>query len=584
MLYRFLDECRDKFLGQPSLAVDIETSYDPSNGVSGPWVDRITVISVANAAGDVLVDHCAHTGISQGMRELLSGDSEWITHNGTNFDLLFFDRIGIPIPKKHHDTLIAEQVLDTQYRRDNRKDLATTIRRRLGRTIDKGIDHRLWMRRELTSEQLMYAMNDVLWLHKLRDKQMAVAKERNLLTHMKKEMELSSVMAEIIANGWAIDLANLGSIQQKLFVEAEQSIRRVKTVFGRHINVNSPKQMGAAIERKFGVTLPKTKTGAPSTDKEALNKFASQIPILNDILTWRAYSKRTEFYDDEWIYKWVYDNRIHAMFRQCRTETLRFSCADPNMQQIPRTMREMIGGEEGLCVVQADYGQIELRIGAYLAQDTRLMEIVEEEDIHSEMAAETFPESSIDGELRSLAKRVTFGWEFGGGGIERILAESRGGGRKGLTEDEARAIKQRLDTRFPQFVAWKKRAGRRNSRTPTPVVLPWGAMRYVQPERAWMGRLVNTKVQGSTAIGMKEAILEIDRRRLTPYISGTVHDEIVATSVPEADAAGFAAELSDAMKAGMYAMMDDWNEHNREDFEPVKIVVDPIIGTHWVKG
>ena len=82
---------------------------------------------------------------------------------------------------------------------------------------------------------------------------------------------------------------------------------------------------------------------------------------------------------------------------------------------------------------------------------------------------------------------------------------------------------------------------------------------------------------------MKEGILEIFRRGLGDYISGSVHDEIVACSVPEMEAEDYAVELADAMRVGMVNMMEDWAEHSDQDYVFPNIVVDPVYGTHWSK-
>ena len=576
MIYRDISECYDKFVGQPSLAVDIETT-----GLS-PWRDKIAVIQLATPAGDVLVDHVLHKGVSQSLRDVMDSTSEWITQNGTSFDLPYLAYNGFKMPEQHHDTLIAEKVLDTQMRKFQRNDLGSIQKRRLGTTTKMKIDHRTWQLPELTTEQIMYAAGDVVLMHKLRDKQLKLAVERNLSLHMQKEMELSLCLVEMRMNGWAIDLANLAALQEQLMRDAEHSIARVKLMAGKTFSPTSPNDMERFLCQKLKIQVPLTPKGNPSFNKAVLNELVPLNPIVGDILTWRAAKKRVDFYDPDWIDAYYIDGRIHPDLKPMNTETCRFSCKDPNMQQIPRNMRGMIGGEEGRLVVQADYGQIETRIAAFFSQDEALMEALDSEDLHTEMAIVCFNEPEPDSELRSLAKGITFG-ELYLGSAKTVQRTSRMQGRPPLPLEQCQAVINRLRSRFSTLHRWRLKQARSNRSVPTPVVLPWGAKRYIQPEFAYGPRLVNTKVQGAAAIGMKEGILEIFRRGLGEYISGSVHDEIVACSVPEMEAEDYAVELADAMRQGMVNMMEDWAEHSDQDYVFPNIVVDPVYGTHWSK-
>ena len=58
-------------------------------------------------------------------------------------------------------------------------------------------------------------------------------------------------------------------------------------------------------------------------------------------------------------------------------------------------------------------------------------------------------------------------------------------------------------------------------------------------------------MQGTAAIGLKEALFEAEARGLLPYLSAIVHDEIVLCSVPDSEAEDVAIELAAAMEAGM---------------------------------
>ena len=56
--------------------------------------------------------------------------------------------------------------------------------------------------------------------------------------------------------------------------------------------------------------------------------------------------------------------RIHADFNQHGTLAGRFSCRNPNLQQLPRdsSIRQLFRSNNGSTIIIADYSQIELRI------------------------------------------------------------------------------------------------------------------------------------------------------------------------------------------------------------------------------
>jgi DNA polymerase I-like protein with 3'-5' exonuclease and polymerase domains len=63
--------------------------------------------------------------------------------------------------------------------------------------------------------------------------------------------------------------------------------------------------------------------------------------------------------------------RIHPNYCQLGAATGRFSCVDPNLQQIPRDprFRQCVVPEPGFKLIIADYFQIELRVAAEISGD-----------------------------------------------------------------------------------------------------------------------------------------------------------------------------------------------------------------------
>lgn len=72
--------------------------------------------------------------------------------------------------------------------------------------------------------------------------------------------------------------------------------------------------------------------------------------------------------------------RIHPNFYALSTDTGRFSCQGPNLQNAPRKTNDPIGvrnfikAPDGHLIVSCDYSQIELRVGAHYCQDEIMLE------------------------------------------------------------------------------------------------------------------------------------------------------------------------------------------------------------------
>ena len=77
---------------------------------------------------------------------------------------------------------------------------------------------------------------------------------------------------------------------------------------------------------------------------------------------------------------------VKASYWQLGAESGRMSCSDPNNQQIPRDkdFRECVQAPDGWLLVDADFGQMELRLAAAVAKDERMTAAFQAgEDLHT---------------------------------------------------------------------------------------------------------------------------------------------------------------------------------------------------------
>src|SRR5262249_39916119 len=116
--------------------------------------------------------------------------------------------------------------------------------------------------------------------------------------------------------------------------------------------------------------------------------------------------------------------RIHPEFKPLGATTGRFSCRNPNVQQIPsrselgKKVRQMFIADEGSALVVADWSQMELRILAQYSKDPLLLEsytAAQETDLHTLTASRMFgkAEADVTKEERAIAKMINFGIAYG---------------------------------------------------------------------------------------------------------------------------------------------------------------------------
>lgn len=132
------------------------------------------------------------------------------------------------------------------------------------------------------------------------------------------------------------------------------------------------------------------KDGVYTVDEEILQKLVNSFPgkdvarIASNILEYRATSKLLKTYiaggtgkSEKGLIVYIHpDSRIHPNLQYCNTITGRSSCDKPNLQNVPRDIRDLFvsrWGDEGE-IVAVDYSQIEIAIYAYLIQSDKMIQ------------------------------------------------------------------------------------------------------------------------------------------------------------------------------------------------------------------
>ena len=536
------------------IAVDIETTIEAR--------PKLAVVAVGTADGELHIEHTRGSRPSVQMTELLASD-DWITQNGTNFDLRVLHDHGVPFPVNHYDTLIGESVLLTNGRSDLRKDLASIQKRRLGKVTKGTADHGSWMQEALSEVQLSYIREDVLPLFAIKAKQEAEAARRGLDRALYNEQRVSRIVAEMVYNGMPIQLDRLEEHKQQCYDAYIVAEERLRSKYGPKFNARSHVQIKNALP---DLQLKDTKA-------DTLNQYIWH-PDVADILTVKVNKRTYTMYNNAWVADYVYDGAVHASFWPTGTDTVRFSSSSPNVQQIPRNLRPVFGGPPGTVMIKIDANQLEARIMAGVSGDQRMLQdALERVDVPHWLAEQCFDIAPVPRDLRDLCKKALHAWNYSGG----ANAE---GGVYNLIHAQFPDIVQKdttlfaaLNRRYRGVSAYRAKVkGRFRNRTP--IHLPWGHIRTLSPS-ATLPAAVASEPQSAGSIGLKEGLLLLHAEGLTRFLAAVIHDEVVLGPMSPEDAEWVAPIFKRCIVDGMQTMIAEV-----ADF-PVPIDVTVDIDERW---
>ncbi len=398
--------------------------------------------------------------------------------------------------------------------------------------------------------------------------------ENNNLKKLLEEIELplSEVLAAMESYGFLIDKSGVAEMGERLSVNISSLEEQIYLLAGGNFNINSPKQLGEVLFERLGLPAKKKTKSGYSTNAEVLESLYNYHPIIELILEYRKLAKLKSTYCDGLLEYADESGKIHSTLNQTETRTGRISSTEPNLQNIPvktpegRELRKFFKAKEGYLLIDADYSQIELRVLAHMAKDTRMCQAFQENvDIHTLTASEVFglPESMVTPVMRSRAKAVNFGIVYGIGAFS--LAKDIG-----VTRKEADAyIKGYLAT-YSGVAAFMERTVER-ARLEGFVTTLFDRRRYM-PELTASNAMIraageriarNMPIQGTAADIIKIAMIRVHNRLKAECKDARlimqIHDElIVEASVNEAQKAAeiLKEEMQSAAKLSVPLIAD----------------------------
>jgi len=289
------------------------------------------------------------------------------------------------------------------------------------------------------------------------------------------------------------------------------------------INYRSPAQV-REILKTFGFQVE-------STSLDSLKKI--DHPFAKALIEHRRVSKLISSFAEK-LPKHInpITGRIHPEFLQHGTDTGRFTCQNPNLQQIPQNQewRDLFVAVDGYKIITADYSQIELRILAEYSKDDKFLDAYKAgQDLHARTASEMFHISidQVTKDQRNIAKTINFGLCYGmsAAGLSERLS---------ITTDQAEEFINAYFRAYPQVKKTLQKLGIKAVTDCYSKTL-LGRRRYYKKAYSFSSQKSierkgrNTPIQGTCGDILKKAIFYLmeNLKNLDARIINLVHDEII---------------------------------------------------------
>lgn len=264
------------------------------------------------------------------------------------------------------------------------------------KSADKGLMWKLH-----PSSVAPYAEQDVALTYRLYRKAVERLKSDNLIPLAQEVCDYARVIEDIEAVGLKVNRRKCR--EETVICEARVAELRqeLESVTWPGFNPGSPQQ----VQKWLNI---------PSSAKAVLEELND--PRTDLLLEYRGLSKAVSSFYEAFLRRADRNGRMHASFRIHGTVTGRLSCAEPNLQQLPRKSKEwhraryFVEASRGYKLISADLSQAELRMMAHYSQDPFLVQAYCEEglDIH-QMVSDRLHIS------RDGAKTLNFGMCYGAG-------------------------------------------------------------------------------------------------------------------------------------------------------------------------
>lgn len=493
------------------------------------------------------------------------------------------------------DTKLAEHLLtsDEAWSSTSLKTLAKKyLDIQLDKTITKSFTEMPSMG-AFSEEQLQYAAMDAHVLFGIYEEQKKLLEEKGLTKVAELEFELAPIVGDmeltgvpIDQNKWNAKLADYreqheaSRLKMHELIFDEGKLDEQVGMFERDaINLNSPKQILEAF-RAIGIDLD-------ATNEREISLI--DHPAAKELLNYRKLQKILSSYGSTFLDKiHPFTGRIHADYQQIGTATGRFSCKEPNLQQMPDEFRQCVSLENYKIVV-ADYSQIELRILAELSGDEAFLKAFSTgQDLHKSTAATMFniPIDTVTPEQRFIAKTINFGISYGMGPNKLMdMLNQKREPKHYLKFGQVASIMKKYKDTYRRVNDWLLESGNLAYRRGYSETIygrkrfftrPQGGPDFETQVASIKRQGANAAIQGTSADITKLAMLnlyqDLQQYNYDAHIILQVHDEI-AVLAHKSQAESVKLLVDESMTAS-----------GRQLLKQVPVEVDAYVGDMWKKG
>lgn len=517
-----------------------------------------------------------------------------VIHNST-FEFSFLHRYtsppatDAPAPSRVEDTMQACGLLYGVDEGGSGRDLATASQHVLGLTPPKSLQMSDWGAAELSPGQIAYAGVDAILCHRMWPIMQADLQRFDRWQPYELQRRAVAPVAAMQLRGLLLDrdehARQVGTWKTELADERQRYQDDTKRTAP-----STPRQVAEWLESVLPperlAHWPRTESDRQLSTKNRHLKRLALIPGTTAVLRILALQKLLSSFGPSLAEKInPVTGRIHPSFNIAGSKAGRFTCAHPNLQQLPSqrapAFRQAIVAAPGSKLIVADWNQVELRAAAWVSGDAALTNIYERGlDLHAEMAAAIagVPIEQISKKQRQSAKSVSFGAIYGIG--PRSLAENAFVNFDvEMSVEEARAALDVFFSRFAVLDRWRREnfdicTAAQQVRIGCGRVVEWAW----EPYPLSFPQCSNLPVQGICADAMLRAIIithaRLKKAKLRAELIATVHDELVLEA-PEAEAEEAKSILRQAMLDAFTATFPG---------APTTNVVAVAIGESWAEA
>ena len=562
---------------QKEIAIDLETC-DPwllSHGPGWAFKDRGYIIGIAVAtdgwSGYFPIAHKSGANLDQAvvrrwLQKQLDAPNDKIFHNA-QYDVGWLKASGYTINGKIHDTMVAAPLLDENKRSYSLNNLGKYY---LGVIKDEtmlteaahafGVDPKSEMYKLAPEYVGKYAEQDAAMTYELWQLLKDGIQTDDVSEIYELESSLIPNLIDMRRKGVRIDTDKAQEVKKYLAKKESKIVQEVKRWYGVEPDLWAAQSLSQVFDRA-GIDYPKTpKTNAPSFTANWLEEHDHKLPKA--IAQARKLNKARTTFIDKMILEHLVDGRIHGELHPLRSDvggtvTGRFSCSNPNLQQVPardpeigNLIRSLFLPEEGCHWGCFDYSQQEPRLTVHYsvltqqegAEEAAFEYTNDDADFHQIVA-------DMANISRKEAKIINLGLSYGMG-KDKLTTQLD------ISPEEAEVLFDQYHQRVPFIRGLRDSTARMGSnrgyiktilgrkcrfnlyepfdRRELPLPLDEAMEAYGgKLKRAYTYKAMNRLIQGSAADMTKKAMLDLHKEGLIAHTQ--VHDELNISIADQAE-------------------------------------------------